>query len=118
MGSRTPTAEGRFLDYVRVLFTDAAVLQSFMSELPPGHVVCHDWDRLGDEDQASDIAAFISPNKEVAGWVESSLVDSVSANRGHDVDPLPFKDADAVASRLQSKLDAFEARYCGPKRSA
>lgn len=114
------------MDYVRILFTNIAVLQSFLSELPPGLVVCHDWDHLGDKDQASKIAGFISPNQEIAGLVESSLLGTVSARdrvlhgEGAEVDGgredgLPFEGADAFASRLQRKLDAFEARYCGPK---
>eukprot|EP00752_Nemacystus_decipiens_P012977 g11483.t1 len=115
--------ERRFMDYVRILFTNIAVLQSFLSELPPGLIVCHDWDRLGDKDQASRIAEFISPNPEIAELVESSLVDTVSEDRvlkeamGAREDGLPFEGADALASRLQRKLDAFESRYCGTRVS-
>lgn len=102
---------------MRILFTDIAVLQSFLGELPHGFIVCHDWDLLGDQEQASKIAEFISPNEEIAGLVESSLVDSVSDMRlqgaGDEVaDELPLEGADAIVSRLQRKLDAFEARYC------
>lgn len=109
------------MDYVRILFTDIAVLQSFLSELAPGLIVCHDWDRLGDKDQASKIAGFISPNEEIAELVEASLMDTISVDRvlndgdGGGGDDLPFGGADAFASRLQRKLDAFEARYCGPE---
>lgn len=105
---------------MRILFTDIAVLQSFLSELGPGLVVCHDWDYLGDKDQASKVAAFISPNDEVAQMVESSLVETAivhreSFNRRVE-NALPFDGADALAARLQRKLDAFEHLYCGPKR--
>ena len=114
------------MDYVRILFTNIAVLQSFLSELPPGLVVCHDWDRLGDKYQASEIAGFISPNQEIAALVESSLVDEAEVSEDRALkeggdgreDELPFEGADEFASRLQRKLDAFEARYCGPKVSA
>lgn len=108
------------MNYVRVLFTEMAVIQSLLSELPPGTIICHDWDRLGDEDQASDIAAFISPNEDVARLVKSTLVDSVAPNRVHNDengDSLLFGGADALISRLQTKLDTFQDRYCGPKRS-
>eukprot|EP00752_Nemacystus_decipiens_P015643 g13960.t1 len=120
LGTLTPndTPEGRFMEYVTILFTDIAVLQSFLSELPPEYIVCHDWDRLGDGDQASRIARFVSPNQEIAGLVESSLMDTVSKNRVQKSArefSLPFEGADVLASRLQMKLDAFEARYCGPR---
>lgn len=73
--------EERFEKYVRILFTDIAVLQSFLGELGPGLVVCHDWGYLGDRDQASTIAGFIAPNDEVAGLVESSLVKTAIVHR-------------------------------------
>lgn len=107
--------EELFLEYVRILFTNIAVLQSFLSELQPGLIVCHDWELLGDKGQASEIASFISPNQEVAELVESALVGTVSGKRARrGADSLPFEGADALASRLQRKLDAFEARYCAP----
>ncbi|CAM9952965.1 unnamed protein product [Ectocarpus sp. 4 AP-2014] len=103
--------EELFVDYMRVLFTDIAVLQSFLSEIAPEFIVCHDWGRLGGKDQASTIANFISPNDEIAGLVESSLVQAARISSSTDV--LPFKNADALVSRLQLKLDAFEPLYCG-----
>ena len=112
------------MDYVRILFTHIAVLQSFLSELPPGLVVCHDWSLLGDRDQASRIAGFISPNPEIAGLVESALMDTavsdVENQKGGDRqgDEFPFGGSDEYVARLQKKLDAFEARYCGPRVSA
>ncbi|CBJ32788.1 expressed unknown protein [Ectocarpus siliculosus] len=104
--------ERLFLEYMRVLFTDIAVLQSFLSEIGPEFIVCHDWDRLGDKEQASTIAHFIAPNDEIAGLVESSLVQT-ARKKSSNTNPLPFEDADAVVSRLQRKLDAFEPLYCG-----
>lgn len=111
------TPEERFLEYMRVLFTDIAVLHSFLLELSPGHVICHDWDVLGDEEQATRIADFISPNEFVAGCVKSSLM-RTARHRPANVIPLPFDGGDAIVARLQRKLDAFEEVLCGPKRSA
>lgn len=112
--------EARFLEYIRILFTEIAVLQSFLFEISPRFVVCHDWDRLGEQEQASKVAGFISPNDEVAGVVQSFLVDVAT---GHDavdeevdLDALTFDGATELVARLQRKLDSFEDFYCGPKR--
>ncbi|CAM9145399.1 unnamed protein product [Ectocarpus fasciculatus] len=110
-GARTLGEEEIFMEYMRVLFTDIAVLQSFLSEIGQEFIVCHDWDRLGGKEQASTIATFISPSNEIAGLVESSLVQT--AKKSSSTDALPFEDADAVVARLQRKLDVFEPLYCG-----
>lgn len=115
--------EEAFLEYFRVLLTDVAVLQSLLGEIDPGFIVCHDWDSLGDEGQASKIAAFISPNDEVADMVSSVLVNKVVERRHADgedeagIDDLTFDGAESLVSRLQDKLDSFEALYCDQKRS-
>lgn len=112
-----------FLEYVRILFTNAGVLHSLLGEIDPGFVVCHDWDSLGEEVQASKVAAFISPNDEVADMISSALVDSVveipheDGEHEADINALTFGGAESLALRLQDKLDAFEAFYCGPKRA-
>lgn len=113
------TAEERFLEYMRILFTDIAVLQSFLFEISPRFVVCHDWDSLGDQEQASEVAGFVSPNGEIAELVESSLVDTATEHGlvDEDIDALTFDGAHALVARLQRKLDSFEDLYCGPKRS-
>ncbi|CAN0318593.1 unnamed protein product [Ectocarpus sp. 8 AP-2014] len=103
--------EERFVEYMRVLFTDIAVLQSFLSEIGPEFIVCHDWDRLGHKEQASTIANFISPNDEIAGLVQSSLLQT--ARNSSSATALPFEDAHPLVSRLQRKLDSFEPLYCG-----
>lgn len=112
--------EERFLEYIRILFTDIAVLQSFLFEISPEFVVCHDWDYLGDRDQASQIAGFVAPNEEIAGLVNSSLVDTATAHdfldEALDVDDLTFDGVNDLVARLQRKLDSFEGFYCGPKR--
>lgn len=41
--------------YSRVLFTDMAVMQSMLSELDPGFMVCHSFDKLGQQEQASKV---------------------------------------------------------------
>lgn len=106
----TPSEEELFVKYMRVLFTDIAVLQSFLTEIGPEFVVCHDWDHLGGKEQASTIANFISPNDEIAGLVASSLVQT--ARKSSSMDTVPFKGSDALVSRLQRKLDVFEPLYC------
>lgn len=116
--SEETSAEENFLAYVRILFTDMAVLQSFLGELDPGFIICHDWDSLGSETQASQIAQFVAPNDEVAGMLSTSLVDTANEHRhgdkGTGIDALTFDGAERLISRLQKKLDSFEALYCGP----
>lgn len=105
------TPRQRFMDYMRVLFTNVAVLNSFLDEIDPAFVVCHKFDLAGDQQQAAQVADFVSPNGVIAGMLAESLVGEY---RGHpSVDePLPFEGADEVAARLQTKLNAFESRYC------
>ena len=69
------------MEYVRILFTDMAVLHSFLAEIDPGFIVCHDWERLGEESQASEIAAFVSPNAEIVDVVATALVDTAISSR-------------------------------------
>lgn len=92
------------------------MLQSFLGELDRGFIVCHDWDRLGNETQASEIARFVSPNDEVADMVRTALVDNFRPADVHEVmdfDEMTFDGAKTMVARLQVKLDSFEARYCG-----
>lgn len=100
-----------FLKYMRVLFTDMAVLQSFLGEIDPEFVVCHDWKRMGEQEQASKIARFMAPNDDVAGLMESSLI-HVAHRAQAQPEPLPFDGLDSLVMRLQRKLDAFETIYC------
>ena len=105
------------MEYVRILFTDMAVLHSFLAEIDPGFIVCHDWDRLGEESQASEIAAFVSPNDEIANEVVTALVDTAADIPPHHdeggIDELTFDGAERMISRLQDKLNTFESLYCG-----
>lgn len=113
------------MQYVRIFFTDTAVVQSFLEELDPAFIVCHDWDRLGDEAQSSKIAAFVSPNDEVADMVRTALVDRAAAAVSRhadeeviDLDEMIFDGATRLVARLQAKLDSFETRYCGASTRA
>lgn len=118
----TSSPEESFVEYMRILFTDIGVMHSLLLELPPGHVVCHDWDKLGDKRQASKIAEFIAPNAFIAGFFAAALLETVSVHRfalsNTSTEPLPYEGAEAIVSRLQRKLDAFEALLCAlPKQS-
>lgn len=97
-----------------MVFTDIAVVHSFLGELDPAFVVCHDWNQLGNEEQARQIAAFVAPNDDVADMVHNSLVKSVRYRDAAD-DILPFDKKDEISNRLQQKLDAFEMHYCSHK---
>ncbi|CAN0296464.1 unnamed protein product [Scytosiphon promiscuus] len=112
-GQTNLSFEERFVEYLKILFTDMSVVHSSLGELDPAFVVCHDYDALGDPSQASRIANFISPNEEMAQLIESSLMDS--AHEGHhDANSgLPFEGASVIVDRMQRKLDSFERTYCG-----
>lgn len=101
--------------YTRVLFTDIAVVHSFLGELDPAFVVCHDWDQLGERDQARTIADFVAPDGETAAMIEESFVGSVHLSHHGSDETLPFDVDGSVSNRLQRKLDAFENKYCGRK---
>ncbi|CAM9423200.1 unnamed protein product [Ectocarpus sp. 13 AM-2016] len=98
--------------YVRVLFTEMAVVHSLLDELDPNFVVCHDWVYFGDIEQAQRVAEFIAPNEEVASMVSEALLGSATS-RHKPNETLPFDAEDEISSRLQQKLDAFEYQYCG-----
>lgn len=99
--------------YVRVLFTDVAVVHSFLAELDPSFVVCHDWSLFGDPDQAHNIADAIAPNADVASIVREALVDSASNGPRHRGKAAhPFDKDDVLSSRIQQKFDSFEHLYC------
>jgi len=109
-----------------VLFTDAAVVHSFLGELDPSFIVCHDFDRMGNATQAARIAQVLAPNGEVADPLGRAFVDAArprGSSAGEDgksaarePEKLPFPNEEVVAARLQQKLDAFENVYCGSSR--
>lgn len=100
------------MHYARILFTDTAVMHSLLAELDPAFVVCHNYDLLGDVDQAYEIANFVSPSAEVAALVEASLIDTVVSHEEAE-ETFPYPHVDAVVARLQQKLNAFEYKFCG-----
>lgn len=91
------------------MFTDAAVVQSFLAELDPAFVVCHDWELFGDPDKAQRIGDFIAPSPDLASLVKTALVESAAGGSRHDGnETLPFDPDDYVSARIQHKLDSFE----------
>lgn len=104
---------GRVLPFLEILFTDAGVMHSFLGEMDPGFVVCHDFDRIGDQNQASKIAQALAPDATTAEYLARSLVDSVKVRDSlGGEEPLPFESENVVVERLQRKLDALESMYC------
>ncbi|CAM9808577.1 unnamed protein product, partial [Ectocarpus fasciculatus] len=70
LGGGGATPEQRFVEYAKVIFTEMGVVHSLLGELDPAFVICHDWDLLGDPDQAKNVSAFISPTDEMASLYE------------------------------------------------
>lgn len=103
--------------YMRVLLTDISVMQSFLAEIDPAFIECHDFDYIGDVDQASRIADHLIPRKEHAQRLVAEL--SKKAPTWHSDDSeeehLEFEGADLIVARLQLQLDSFESKYCGRK---
>ncbi|CAM9392363.1 unnamed protein product [Scytosiphon promiscuus] len=107
-----------FMENFRIMLTDAAVVQSFLAELDPAFVACHDWHVFGDPVQAQTVADFIAPSPEVASWVQTALTTSASGGSKHDTnETIPFDRDGILSSRLQRKLDSFEHLYCGEEIS-
>lgn len=99
------------MQYMNVLFTDIAVVHSFLKELGPGFVVCHDYDRVGNADQAAAIADVLGPNSHVAALLKESFVQVAAVHAPSNVSLL-YEGADVVATRFQRKMDAFESHIC------
>lgn len=94
------------------MFTNIAVVHSFLGELDPAFIVCHDFDLLGDAEQAQRIAEFVAPDDETAAIITEALVGSVHLRHASN-DSLPFDVNDSISRRMQQKLDVFEQTYCG-----
>ena len=105
------TAEERYMQYMQVLLTDIAVVHSFIEELDPGFVVCHDFERMGDVEQSVAVSDFLAPNEAIADLLSSSFVNVSGALRPPSNESLPYEAADTVATRLQSKFDTLESKY-------
>lgn len=104
-------AEQLFMEYTQVMITDIAVMHSFLAELDPAFVICHDFERVGEVEQSSSIAAFLAPNADLAESLKGSLID-VARSHGPSTETLPYQRADVVTARLQRKLDSFETSLC------
>lgn len=103
------------MEYMQVLLTDIAVMHSFLAELDPAFVICHEFNRTGELEQSSVIADFLAPNAHIAEQFKTSLI-SMAVPHGVSSEPLPYDGADVIAARLQRKLDAFEPALCDGAR--
>lgn len=99
------------MEFTQVMITDIGVMHSFLAELDPAFVICHDFERVGEVEQSSSIADFLAPNADLAESLKQSLID-VARSHGPSTESLPYQGADAVTARLQRKLDAFETDLC------
>lgn len=109
--AETP-AEHLFMEYVRIILTDIAVVQSMLGELDPDFIICHDYARAGEKEHASKIAKFVAPNEEIAEMYETALTNTWTTHITQEEKKL-LPNADVVIARLQRKLDTFENIYCG-----
>ena len=89
-------------------------MHSFLTELDPAFVVCHDFTRIGDVEQASKVADFLAPTAEVAEALQESFM-AVGQVHNASKETLPYHGANVVASRVQRKFDAFESLYCAER---
>lgn len=109
----TTTHEHRYMEYVRVLFTNLGVMHSMLAELGPGFVMCHTFEDMGNIKQTATVANFVAPNEIIAGMLTDALRRTAHQRHGNHAEDFLFEGADVVAARLQRKLDAFEPQYCG-----
>lgn len=89
-------------------------MHSFLGEIDPSFVVCHDFDRLGDADQALRISEALAPNEKLREPLARSFAAAVKHTQSSDaaLEPLPYPSEELLAVRLQNKLDAFEPSFC------
>ena len=99
------------MEYMQILITDMAGMHSFLAELDPAFVVCHDYERAGEVEQSSSIANFLAPNADVAEPLKKSLM-AVARAHGPSTEAIPYEGAPAVTSRLQRKFDSYEYALC------
>ena len=91
---------------MQILLTDIAVMHSFLAEIDPAFVVCYDYTRMGDVEQASKVAEFLAPTAEIAEALQESLM-AVGHVHNASKETLPYQGADVISSRLQRKFNAF-----------
>ena len=68
----TPSEDRQFIEYMRILLTDIAVVLLFLSEIDPAFIVCHDYKLSGEEAEASRIANLVAPNNIIAAMYEEA----------------------------------------------
>ena len=84
-----------------------------LSELDPNFITCHDFSKLGDPEQAAKLANFTAPNPEMAVAFAETLVDTAAVSHEPGNKDLIQPEAEqALAARLQIKLDNVEATFC------
>lgn len=84
-----------------------------LSELDPSFITCHDFSKLGDPEQAAKLANFTAPTPEMAVAFAESLVDTAAVSHQPGNINLVEPDTEqALAARLQIKLDNVEATFC------
>lgn len=105
------TPEERYMEYMRILLTEIAVVHSLLEEIDPAFVVCHKFDLSEDSEQASKVAEFVSPNEAISQLLADSMVEQARGYNHVDL-ASPFEGAENVTARLQRKLDVLDARYC------
>ena len=113
-GVYDPDPESRYMEYMRIMITDIAVMHSFLNELDPAFVICHDFERVGEVEQSSSIANFLAPNEDVAEALKRSFIDVARAH-GPSTDTVQYRGAEVITSRLQRKLDTVENALCTRK---
>lgn len=107
----TTTPQQRYMEYMRIIFTNIAVVQSFVEEIDPAFVICSRLDLWGDAEHAARVAEFVSPSDVFAQKFAEFIVQAADGHTSVEEDLL-FEGADKVAARFQRKLDIFEPRYC------
>jgi hypothetical protein len=110
--------EEKFMHYIQIMLAEIAIVQSIMEEIDPAFIVCHDYDLIGDIDQSRKISKFVSPNEEVFRSYNESMVEN-TVHHSHslsspEIETLNYEMGaiEVIMSRLQSKLDSFEYKYC------
>lgn len=100
------------MQYMQVLMTDIAVMHSFLAELGPGFVACHDFGQVAAADQTAAISGFLAPSRELAALLNDSFIEVARSAHAKPEASLLYEGADVVAERLQRKFDTFESQIC------
>jgi len=109
--SNNSSVEELFMHYMRILFTDIGAMHSGMDELSPDFFVCHDFDKLGDPDQMSRIADFISPKKDISKITYDAFQSNFTPHEEVS-EEIVFDRTDVLLERFQGKLDVLSSTFC------